>query len=154
MKAKAADLAEVMMHEGFNCAQSVLVACGPAYGLDRDTCLRLAAPFGGGMARSGEACGALTGALMVVGMARAVPSSAPEDKDRNYAEARVLVERFREELGSLSCRDLAGVDLATPEGLEAFRAQGLHDNLCPRFVRTACQLVDELLERDAPPGGA
>lgn len=141
----AADEAEVLMHLGFNCAQSVLAACGPARGLDREACLRMGAPFGGGLARAGETCGALTGALMVVGLARGVPSPLPEDKDRGYAPARVLVERFRQEWGSLACRDLAGVDMSTPEGLQAFRDRGLHDNLCPRYVRAACRLLAEVL---------
>ncbi len=148
--AKPADtgnIAEALMHEGYNCAQSVLVPHGPALGLDRTTCLRLAAPFGGGMGRAGETCGALTGALMVLGLAHGVPSPLSEDKDRGYAPARLFIERFRQAHGSLLCRDLAGVDLSTSDGLQAFRDRGLHDNLCPRYVRTACRLLGDLLPR-------
>ena len=141
----AADVAEDLMHQGFNCAQSVLGACGPALGMDRDTCLRLAAPFGGGFARAGETCGALSGALLVVGLARGVASPLPEDKERGYGPARDLVERFRQAHGALACRVLAGVDMSTPEGLQEYRDRGLHDTLCPRYVRTACRLLEELL---------
>jgi len=146
---RTGDVAEALMHEGYNCAQSVLVPHGPALGLDRATCLRLAAPFGGGMGRAGETCGALTGALMVLGLAHGVPSPLSEDKDRGYAPARQFIERFRQAHGSLLCRDLAGVDLSTPDGLQAFRDRGLHDNLCPRYVRTACRLLQDLLARPA-----
>ncbi len=52
----------------FNCAQAILGAYGPAEGLCLDDCLRLAAPFGGGIGRLGETCGAVIGALMVLGL--------------------------------------------------------------------------------------
>jgi C_GCAxxG_C_C family probable redox protein len=54
--------------EGFNCAQAVLLAHGPRLGIAADDCARLAAPFGAGMARTGSTCGAVTGALMVIGL--------------------------------------------------------------------------------------
>jgi C_GCAxxG_C_C family probable redox protein len=150
---KAGDEAESLMLQEFNCAQSVLASCGPALGLDRDTCLRLAAPFGGGLARSGETCGALTGALMALGLACGVPSPLAEDKDRGYGPARELVDRFRQLHGTLLCRDLLGIDMSTPEGLQAFRDRGLHHSQCPRFVRSAAELVQEILARRAGTGG-
>jgi C_GCAxxG_C_C family probable redox protein len=144
------DRAEALMHEGFNCAQSVLATCGPALGLDRETCLRLAAPFGGGLSRAGETCGALTGGLMALGLVRGVPSPLPQDKEQGYAAGRALVERFRTAHGSLTCRVLCGVDLSTPAGLQEFRDRGIHDNLCPRYVRNVVAMVGEMLEGGVP----
>lgn len=60
--------------KGMNCAQAVLSALGPRLGLDRETCVKIAAPFGAGMARAQKTCGAVTGALMALGLARGTGS--------------------------------------------------------------------------------
>ena len=140
-----------LFRQGFNCAQSVVGALGPSCGLDRETCLRIAAPFGGGLGRRGETCGALAGALMVVGLALGEADPSPEAKDRGYAPAARLVERFRAAHGSLACRDLAGCDMSTPEGLQAYRDRDLHHTLCPRFVGDAVRWAEEELTRRTRP---
>jgi hypothetical protein len=73
------DLAVACFEEGFNCSQSVLSPFAPTLGLDRETALRVAAPFGGGMGRTGETCGAASGALIAIGLRYAQPSA--DDKD-------------------------------------------------------------------------
>ena len=133
------------MLAGYNCAQSVLSACGPALGVDRETCLRLTAAMGGGLARSGEACGAVTGALMVLGLARAGAAPTPEAKELAYGPASDFLARWNERHGSLLCRDLAGCDVSTPEGLAAFRERHVHDTTCAELVREAVTLVDAVL---------
>jgi C_GCAxxG_C_C family probable redox protein len=145
MTMQRADAAATTMLEGYNCAQAVLSACGPGLGLDRETCLRLAAALGGGLARSGNACGAVTGALLAIGLARAGASPTPEAKELAYGPAGVFLERWRAAHGSLHCRDLAGCDVSTPEGLAAFRATNVHDTTCTDLVRDAVRLVDEVL---------
>jgi len=132
------------MLEGYNCAQSVLAACGPALGLDRETCLRMTAALGGGLARSGNACGAVTGALMAIGLACAGTLPTPESKELAYGPAGVFLARWRERHGSLQCRELAGCDVSTPEGLQAFRAGNVHETTCTELVRDAVRLLDEL----------
>ena len=71
--------AEATFREGFNCAQAVLSACGPRFGIGRELALRIAAGFGGGMGTMGRTCGAVTGAFMVIGLARG--ASDPGDAD-------------------------------------------------------------------------
>lgn len=89
--------------EGLNCAQCVLSACGKYTGLDADTAKKIAAGFGGGV-RSGELCGAISGAVMALGLIEA---------DRNGASvaARQCVENFRQHYGCVRCLELkrAGV---------------------------------------------
>ena len=58
----------VTLFERFNCAQSVFAACGAGEELSEQMCLTLAGPFGGGMGRMGETCGAVTGAFLVLGV--------------------------------------------------------------------------------------
>jgi len=125
--------------QGCNCAQAVLAAYAPQFGLEPEIALRLAAPFGGGMARMGETCGAVTGAFLVIGL------QSGEAKEEIYQIVREFVRRFAARHGSIRCRELLGCDLSTPEGLQRAREQGLFSTRCRGFVRDSAEIVSELL---------
>lgn len=132
--------------EGFSCSQSVLTTWSGEFGLERETALRAASAFGGGMAGLGEVCGAVTGALIVIGLKHGqTEAKDKEAKDRNYARVQELMARFRSRNGALLCRELLGCDLTTPEGREAAKQKGLFTERCPRFVRDAAELLEEIL---------
>lgn len=137
-----------LFEEGFSCSQAVLAAFAPGLGLDRETALRLAAPFGGGMGHQGETCGALAGAMMVVGLAHGRTRADDEAaKERAYALVAALRERFRHRAGHRLCRDLLGADYGVPGQVEALgEAEGerLH-GVCTDLVRTAAAVLDEIL---------
>lgn len=52
---------------GFNCSQALLATYATDFGLSEEMALKVATQFGGG-ARKGEMCGAVSGALMVLGL--------------------------------------------------------------------------------------
>lgn len=143
-----ADLAVARFKEGFNCSQSVFSAYASTLGLDQETALRIAAPFGGGIGRLGETCGAVSGALMVVGLHHALVNAGDKEaKERVYALARELTDKFRtRNKGCIKCRDLLGCPIDTPEGRQRAREQGLFETLCPKFVRDAAEIVEELCD--------
>ena len=97
----------IRLHEsGFNCAQSVLCACGKYTGLDDDTALALSAGFGGGV-RCGEICGAISGAVMAIGMAYPfADASDTKAKERIAALTRECTGRFENEYGCVRCCEL------------------------------------------------
>ena len=131
---------------GFNCAQAVLSAFVPELGLARELALRVAGALGGGMARSGATCGAVTGALMAIGLKYG--KCRPGDdaaRERAYALAGEFLRRFQAGHGSTLCRELLGHDLSTPAGREAAQEAGLYETLCPQLVRDAAEIVEELL---------
>ena len=104
----------VKLHgEGFNCAQCVLSAAGAYTGLDADTARRIAAGFGGGV-RSGELCGAISGAVMALGLLE-------EDTRAAAAGAKDCVEAFRKQYGCVRCLELKGARVSCDE-LIAFGA--------------------------------
>ena len=70
--------------EGYNCAQAVFCAYRDVTGLDLDTSARLASSFGAGMGRLREVCGAVSGALMVLGCVRGY--DGPNDQDTKAAQ--------------------------------------------------------------------
>jgi C_GCAxxG_C_C family probable redox protein len=134
---------EELFGSGYNCAQAVFAACAPEFGLAEDAALKTAAAFGGGIARSGNICGALSGALMALGMKRSPAEPGSEVKAANYARAQALMTAFGERCGARTCRDLTGCDLATAEGSALFASRGLGKTLCPKLVETAIALVAE-----------
>jgi C_GCAxxG_C_C family probable redox protein len=131
---------------GFNCSQAILSTYGGDFGLERETALKAAAAFGAGMGRLGEVCGAVTGALVVIGLKYGhTEAKDRETKEKTYDRARDFAGRFRSRNGSLLCRELLGCDLATAEGMEKARQAGLFTELCPRLVRAAAEILEDVL---------
>lgn len=129
----------------FNCAQAILGAYGPAEGLDEKHCMRIAGPFGGGIARLGETCGVVTGALMVLGLRYGADVAAnPAAKAALYDRARDFVARFKARNQSLVCRDLLGFDISTPEGWQQAQQRKTHVTVCPKFIRDAAEILDAM----------
>lgn len=130
--------------QGFNCAQAIVAAFAPRHGLDREHGLKIACAFGSGMMR-GEKCGAVTGALMVIGLAhgrcRADDMAA---RSKTYALAQAFQDRFDTLHGACDCQELLGLDPTTPEGRQSALDRGLFETRCPTFVRSAVGLVLEL----------
>ena len=143
------EAAAKMFLEGYNCAQSVAATCGAARGLDRATAIKAAQAFGGGMGRTGNVCGAVTGALMVIGFV----CSAKDAKDvaakpRSAAMAREVLDRFKARNGSMACRDLLGCDISTEEGHRKAFEQGLFKTVCTKAVEDAAQVLEQVLAEE------
>jgi C_GCAxxG_C_C family probable redox protein len=132
--------------EGFNCSQAVLSALAPDLGLDRETALRVAGAFGAGIARMGQTCGAVSGALMVLGLKHGQTQAEDKPaKEEMYALAREFMVRFEVRNGSILCQELLAYDISTPEGMQLIKDKGLFTSLCPRLVSNAVEIVEQLL---------
>ena len=143
------EIAKNNFMQGYNCAQAVLLAFCDDLGFDEQTALMLASPFGGGIGRMREVCGTVTGMYMALGLARGYSDSKDNaDKKRVYTEVQQLAERFKEDNGSIICRDLLGMrakakDNPTPsERTEKYFAA----RPCPELCRYAADLLDEYLK--------
>ena len=132
--------------KGFNCSQAVFFVFGSDFGMDTDTAHRVACAFGGGLAGSGETCGAVTGALMALGLKYGMtdPGNQPA-KEETYAYAKRFLQEFASRHHSTRCRDLLGRDITTPAERAQAKADGLFETVCPRFVRDAVQIVETLI---------
>ena len=135
----------VALFDTFNCAQSVFAACAPREGLSEQTCLAVAGPFGAGMGRMGKVCGAVTGALMVLGVrnGQEMVTNPAQARGPLYARVQAFADAFEVRHGSLLCRELTGCDLRTPEGQEEFKRRNLHHTLCAGLVCCAVELLGE-----------
>jgi C_GCAxxG_C_C family probable redox protein len=136
-----------LFSQKYNCAQSVFAACTASKGINEAQRLALAAPFGGGIARQGELCGALTGALLALGEAAGEAMAIDPVAGRNalYERAQKLTEDFRSAHGSILCRELTGSILKTEDGQRSYKEREVHKNLCSKIVASATELVDKTL---------
>jgi C_GCAxxG_C_C family probable redox protein len=138
----------VALHgKGCNCAQAVLCAFAGELGLEEQAALRIATGFGGGMGRTGSTCGAVTGAYMVLGLARGMRD--PEEKSRKdatYTLVQEFAERFRKRQGAVECRELLGVDVGTAEGLKRAHEQDLFSTRCNELIRDAVTVLQGVLK--------
>jgi C_GCAxxG_C_C family probable redox protein len=140
------DRAVSSLKEGFNCAQSVLSTYSKLYGLDQELALKVAQAFGGGMARMGHICGAVTGAFMVIGLKHGkLRAEDDEAKEKTYEIVREFVKRFKSLHGSLMCKDLLGYDLDIPEEREEVEEKRIFDTRCPELVKSGVEILEKLL---------
>ncbi|MFB3893316.1 MAG: C-GCAxxG-C-C family protein [Phycisphaerae bacterium] len=140
--------AEATFRIGFNCCQAVVTSLCRELGVPRKTALRIATGFGGGMAHLGQTCGAVTGAIMLIGLAHG-RVKASDDKPKLAAMKLVqkFARRFTKLHGSINCNELVGFDLGTSAGLEKARAKGVFKTVCPVLVRDAARIVEKLLAK-------
>lgn len=113
----------------YNCAQGVLVPFAPRFGLDEETAFRVGADFGGGM-RVASVCGAITGGLMVLGLAG---FDQPSD-------ATSFIQKMKDKHdGMMMCADL----------LKANEARGgVKKEHCDGLVFDAVEILEEILQEE------
>jgi C_GCAxxG_C_C family probable redox protein len=132
---------------GYNCAQAVLYAFCDELGIARDTALRMACGFGGGMARRQETCGAISGGVLAIGLKHGRGEGQERAvTDETYVKVRELMCRFQAAHGTHLCRSLLdGCDLMTPEGQKQFKEADLMNRTCKRCVTTVVEALEVLL---------
>ncbi|NLJ10858.1 MAG: C_GCAxxG_C_C family protein [Treponema sp.] len=141
------EIAASLLLKGYNCAQSVVYAFCDDLHIDKEMAMKAATGFGAGMGRKEEVCGAVSGAIMVIGM----KYGRAENQDRSlteqtYQKTHALMDRFREKQGSFICRNLLnGCDLSTEEGRKEFKEKNLIENVCKPCVINAVEILKDLL---------
>lgn len=139
--------AEESFAGGLYCAESVVLALARAQGIESELLPKVATAFCGGMSRTCGTCGALTGAIMGLGLALG-RSQAGESVKLSYAATHRLVGEFEQEFGARDCHDLLGCDLGTPEGQAMFREDGLAE-LCVNYTGRAAEMAATILADSA-----
>jgi len=146
------DAALRMTENHYSCSQAVLSSYGGELGLSAEQILKLAVPFGGGIGGQGKTCGAITGALMIIGLLEG--SNDPgnrEAKQHVYARVQEFCARFQARNGSCDCRDLLGVDLSQPGGYDLARERNRFKTVCPQYISSAVEILEEMLSLDSRP---
>lgn len=133
-----------IFREKFNCSQAVFTAFAEELGMSEEQALKVSICFSGGM-RKGEVCGAVSGALMVLGMKYGnAGKDVAEIKAISYQKAAEFMDRFKIENGSCVCRDLLGCDISTLRGMEHAKEKNLFNDICPKMVEAAVKILEEM----------
>ena len=141
------NLAADLFLEGYNCAQAVAVAFCDVTGMDKQEAAKLAAPFGGGMGRMREVCGAVSGMFMVLGALYGYDNSdADAKKKETYQQVQELAAKFKEENGSIICREILKNPPSDPNPSPR-TAEYYAKRPCAKMVMTAARLMDEFIAK-------
>ena len=130
---------------GYNCAQSVILAFAGDLNLDKETALKITSSFGAGMGGLREVCGAVSAMFMIIGLKRGYcDPKNHEDKKKLYALVQEAAKKFQEENGSIVCGELLGIKerCQTPEK----RTQEYYKKRpCQELVFSAAKIASEKL---------
>lgn len=143
-------IAEQLFIQGYNCSQSVFTAFSDELGLDRETALKLASSFGGGMGRLREVCGAVSGMFMAAGLKYGYSDQKDGSaKAEHYRRIQELAQRFKEDNGSIICRELLdlpnGPDTPIPEA----RTPSYYNRRpCAELVKSAAGIMEEYMKEN------
>ena len=131
---------------GSNCAQAVAVAFCDVTGLEPAFAAKMASSFGGGMGRLREVCGAVSGMLMVAGLIYGYEDPGENDcnKKAHYQLVQTLAGKFRDEVGSIVCREILKNPPSDPNPTPR-TAEFYAKRPCARMVMTAARLLDEYI---------
>ena len=101
---------KLFKERGYNCCQAVVLAYNDLFDIEDQMAASLSSGFGGGMGRMREVCGSVSGMVMLAGML--LPATDPDNKDwkiANYALVQDLAGKFKEQNGSILCKELLGL---------------------------------------------
>jgi C_GCAxxG_C_C family probable redox protein len=132
----------------FNCSQSVFTVFSPEYGYSENDSLKVSCAFGGGMGRQQLTCGAVTGALMAIGLKYGKGiNDSEEEKQLTYSKTREFFEEFKKIHGSTDCRELLdGLDMTDSEGHKKIIERNLFEVKCEKCVADAVIITEKLIK--------
>lgn len=143
-----AQIAKEYFLQGYNCAQSVMLAFAPDFNLDKETALRISSSFGGGVGGQREVCGAISAAVMIAGLKYGYTD--PKDHEKKaalYKKIQKLSTAFKEEYGSIICRDLLALNKNTPAPQK--RTPEYYKNRpCANFVYSAAKNLEDYFNQN------
>ena len=137
-----------LLLEGHTCSESILMAYAPDFDLTPETAAKLAAGFAGGLTQ-GKTCGAVTAAIMVIGLKYGSGlTHDPYKKDLCFAMTQEFFHRFRQGRQTTDCGKilaLQGIDFTDPRQMKQLREQKM---ICDQIVKEAATILEALLREE------
>ena len=144
-----AERAKELFYEGYNCSQAVVVAFADLIETDEKTAVRLVSGYGGGMGRLREVCGSFSGVVFIISALYGYDEKRDnEGKKELYAIIQELAEKFRNECGSLVCRELLGLKITGADSPvpEERTPEYYKKRPCPDIIYTAADILETYLK--------
>jgi C_GCAxxG_C_C family probable redox protein len=130
----------------FTCSAAVFSTFSEELGLDSETAKKIACGFGAGVSKTGNMCGAVSGAIMVIGLKYGKSRAGDDDAtEKTRALTREFLREFSARNGSINCTELLGYNLRIPEDYEKAAASGIFRTACPGYVRDAVEILEKIL---------
>ncbi|MGL1892615.1 MAG: C-GCAxxG-C-C family protein [Spirochaetaceae bacterium] len=133
------DIAKESFGPNCNCSQAVFTSYCEEFGISKEFGLKLSIGFGGGVAHNGEICGAVSGAILAIGL------KFGNSKDETYKIINKYTNKFKSKNKTLNCSELLGYNLNKEEELIKARESGIFSNLCPKLVKDSVEILDEII---------
>lgn len=140
------DNALASFQSGITCSSAVFSAFADELGLDDRTAKKIACGFGAGISKTGNICGAVSGAIMVIGLKYGkadIGDDAATEKTR--ALTRQFIQEFTKMNGSVNCTELLGYNLNIQNEYDAAAKESLFKTRCPVYVRDAADILERVL---------
>ena len=129
----------------YNCSQSVFAAYSEKFGIKEEDALKVSAGFGGGIARTQELCGALAGAIMVLGCRYYDVNDSANSKEKVISKSNELLDRFKSINKTTRCIELTGIDFSMDTDRKLFKELRIQEVVCSKCIVDACKILEELL---------
>jgi len=140
------DEAVAAYRNGFTCSAAVFSAFSIELRLDQDTAKKIACGFGAGISKTGNICGAVSGAIMVIGLKYGKMKQGDDAAtEKTRALAREFMKQFTARHGSVSCTELLGYNLSNTDEYEKARDSKLFITKCPELVRDSANILERIL---------
>jgi len=147
-KDETVDLAASKAEEGWLCSEAVLQALAEALNVSSELIPRVATGFAAGIGRSGEVCGAVSGAILGLGLkhGRNELKETPTGR-RPHWYATELIQTIKKKHGTVTCAGVLGLDLRDPGDLETYYGLDHWNTTCRELIKETTALAWELLQR-------
>jgi len=136
------DIALDLFYTKCNCAQAVLLTFAEEMKIDLELVRKLSFPFGGGLGRSGNVCGTITGGIMVLGL----KYGDKLNKDQMYELIRRFINQFNTEFKQIDCKLLTGFDLSIPEQSKEASKQNISETHCSNYIKKSVSLLETIFQ--------
>ena len=135
--------------QGYNCTQAVVLTFKDVLTIDAEELCKIASPFGGGISRMRETCGAVTGMVLVLG--NLVGYSTPETGEKKhelYKKTQEILKIFENRYGSLTCGKLLNLTQKHDDPKPSTRTQSFYLNRpCTELIGGAAEILEDSLKR-------
>ena len=142
---ESVELAKKYFSGNYNCSQSTMKAILVGMEMDFEQVMPLAAGIGAGVAHEGNVCGAVSGAILALGVIENKShADAKQHKEAAYASGEEFVRRFKQKYGTIICNELTGVEMTDTNARNNAIEDGTFVKKCPSFVSDAVRIALEI----------
>ena len=132
-------------NQGYDCAQCIVKAMEGKVEYDEATVMKAVSSMGMGLLE-GSICGAILGALAVIGLRYGNASPDPGIKGVIIIKRAQFLTEFKKKYNGLTCPEIMGLDVRKDEdNLRAFK-EGIYDHFCPNMAADILEILERIIE--------